>query len=150
MKIDYAFAPEDEGFAARAMGRELRVKFKDCKEVCAAIRGMKAEEAKTLLEKVLDEKAYIPGKKMTRQGGHKPGMKPFGYRPVKTVKAVLAVLKSAIANAEFRGLDVKNCIVKSALALRGRKTRRMKPKGKHTVFQINLTTVQIVLEEVSE
>jgi len=150
MKIGYAYTPENESFVAKAMGREMRVRIKDSIEICAAIQGRNAKEALDYLQSVLDEKAYIPIKKTKSQRGHKHGMKPYGRRPVRAVDAILGVLKSAIANAEFRGLNIDNCVVKSALAQRGFKLRRMKPKGRHAVFEKHLSTVQIVLEELSE
>jgi len=151
MKIGYTFTPENEGFMAKATGRELRIKFKDAIEICAAIQGMKAKAAVTYLEKVLEQKTtYIPFTKAKTQHGHKAGMKPFGAQPIRAIAAILIVLKSANANAEFRGLDLDNCIVKSAVAQRGHKLRRMKPKGRHAVFISYLTNVQIFVEEVSE
>jgi ribosomal protein uL22 len=150
MKVSYAYTPEDEGFVAKATGREMRVKFKDCIEICAYIQGMRAQEAQKHLEAVLEKKEHIPIKKAKRQGGHKTGMKPYGRQPVKAVDAVLGILKAAIANAEFRGLDIANCKVVSAVAQRGHKMRRIRPKGRHAVYESHLSTVQIVLEEISE
>jgi large subunit ribosomal protein L22 len=150
MKLGYAYTPENEGFVAKATGRELRVKFKDSIEICAYIQGMKAQEALKHLQAVLDEKEHIPIKKSKTQRGHKAGMKPYGRRPVKAVDAVLGVLKAAMANAEFRGLDIENCKVTSALAQRGHKMRRMRPQGRQALYATHLTTVQITLEEISE
>ncbi len=150
MKVGYAYIPESEGFVAKATGKEMRVKFKDCVEICAAIRGMKAIKAREYLQSVIDGSALIPIKKAKKLGPHKPGMKPSGRRPVKAVRAVLNVLNSAVSNAEFRGLDVDSCMVVSALAQRGRKLRRVKPKGRYALYAVPLTTVQIVLEEISE
>jgi large subunit ribosomal protein L22 len=150
MKVGYAYTPENEGFVAKATGREMRVKSKDCREICAAIQGMKAQKAEAFLQRVLDRKDYIPIKKTKLQSGHKKGMKPYGAQPVKAVDAVLGVLKAAMANAEFRGLDVENCTVVSALTQRGHKVRRMRPKGRHAVYETHLSTVQIFLEEASE
>jgi len=150
MKVDYAYTPENESFVAKASGRELRVKFKDCVEICAAIQGMNAKKAETYLQNVLDKKDYIPIKKTKTQRGHKPGMKPYGAQPVKAVAAVLDVLKAAIANAEFRGLDVENCKVASALAQRGHKLRRVRPQGRHAIYATHLSTVQIFVEEVTQ
>lgn len=150
MKLGYAYTPENEGFVAKATGREMGVKNKDCIEICAAIQGMNAKKAEAYLQSVLDKKDYIPIKKTKKQGGHKPGMAPYGKQPVKAVDAVLGVLKAAIANAEFRGLDVENCKVVSALALRGHKMRRLRPKGRHAVYETHLTTVQIFIEEITE
>jgi large subunit ribosomal protein L22 len=150
MKIGYAFVPDDAAFVARATGKEIRVKSKDCWEVCAAVQGMMAEEAKKYLESVLAKKAYIPQVKSKTQGGHKKGMSPAGFQPVKSVDAVLGILNSAIANAEFKGLEISNCEVISALAQRGRKMRRMKPKGRNAVFFSHLTNIQIVLQELPD
>lgn len=150
MKVAYSYAPENESFVAKATGKEMRVRFKDCIEICAALQGKKANGAVTYLQSVLDGKDYIPIKKTKCQRGHKPGMKPYGRRPVKAVAAVLSVLKAAISNAEFRGLNLENCKIVSAVALRGPKLRRMKPKGRHAVFNSHLSTVQIFLEEMSE
>jgi large subunit ribosomal protein L22 len=150
MKVNYAFSPEDESFAAKASGRELRVKFKDCIEICAYIQGMKAQEAEKHLQAVIDKKEYIPIKKTKRQGGHKTGMKPFGRQPVKAVDAVLGVLQAAMKNAEFRGLDLDNCLIRSALALRGHKMRKRRPQGRQAVYETHLSNVQIFLEELSE
>ncbi len=150
MKIGYGYTPENEAFVSKATGKEMRVKFKDCREICAAIKGMKALDAKAYLEGVLDGKGYIPVKKTKKQSGHKAGMKPYGKTPLKATRAVLSVLNSAIANAEAKGLDTSTCIVVSALAQRGPKIRRVRPKGRYAVYQSHLTTVQIHLEEVSE
>ncbi len=150
MKIGYSYVPEDEGFVSKATGKELRARSKDCVEICAAIRGMKAKKARAYLQDVLDMKKLIPIKKFKNQAGHKKGMKPYGKSPVKSVAAVLTVLDNAIANAEFRGLNLEDCIVASAVAQRGHKIRRIKPKGRHAVYTRYLVNVQIFLEEASE
>jgi large subunit ribosomal protein L22 len=150
MKVGYAYNTENEGFVAKACGREMRIKSKDCREICAAIQGMDAIKAKAFLQSVLDGKAYIPYKKTKSQGGHKSGMQPYGKRPVKAVDAVLGVLNSAISNAEFKGLDTENLKVVSALSQRGHKVRRQRPQGRQALYNIHLTTVQIVVEEISE
>jgi len=153
MKLGYSFTPENEAFVAKAQGTELTIKFKHATEICAAIRGMKAKAAEEYLQKVLDGKAYVAFKKTKLQGGHKKGegLKkwPYGKQPVKAVGEIIKVLKAANANAEFRGLDLDNCIVASAVAQRGRKMHRLRPKGRHAVYSTHLTTVQIVVEEVS-
>lgn len=150
MKVGYAYTAENEGFVGKATGKELRIKFKDSVEICAAIKGMSALKARDYLQSVLDDKAYIPVKKTKRQRGHKAGMAPFGKRPVKAVDAILKILNAAISNAEFKGLDLESCKVVSALAQRGHKMRRLRPQGRHAVYATHLTTVQIFVEELSE
>jgi len=150
MKLDYAYTPENEDFVAKASGTELRIKYKDTIEICAAIQGMNAKKAQEYLQKVLDRKEYIPIKKTKKQGGHKPGMSPFGKHPVKAVDAILKVLNAAIANAEFKGLDIENLKIISALSLRGHKMRKQRPQGRQALYATHLATVQIFVEEVSE
>ena len=152
MKLGYAFKPESEGFVAKAQGVELRIKFKHAIEICAAIRGRRVEDAISFLEKVIDGKALVPFKKTKTHGGHKKGLDkwPYGKQPVKATRVVLEVLKSARSNAEFRGLNLESCVVISAVALRSRKTLRVKPKGRHALYRVSLTTVQITIEEVSD
>jgi len=152
MKVGFAFRPENEGFVAKAQGVELRIKFKHAVEICAAIQGRKVNDAISFLERVIDGKTWVPFKKTKTQGGHKKGIDkwPYGKQPVKATKAVLEVLKSARSNAEFRGLNLDSCIVASAVALRSRKMLRVKPKGRHALYRVPLTTVQITVEEVNE
>ena len=153
MKLGYAYKSENEGFVAKAQGVELDIKFKHAREICAAIQGKKARDAIDYLERVLENKAYIPFKKVKKKGAHKKGEGlvkcPFGKQPVKATDGVIKVLKAAVANSESKGLDVDNCIIVSALAQKGRSIRRVRPKGRHAVYNIPLTTVQIVIEEVS-
>ncbi|MBN2517966.1 MAG: 50S ribosomal protein L22 [Candidatus Altiarchaeota archaeon] len=152
MKTGYAFRPENESFVAKAQGVELRIKFKHAVEICNAMKGMKIDDAISFLEKVIDRKALVPFKRTKTQSGHKKGLDkwPYGKQPVKATRAVLEVLKSARSNAEFRGLNLENCIIISAIALRSRKMMRAKPKGRHALYRVHLTTVQITIEEVSE
>lgn len=152
MKLGYAFKPESEGFVARATGKDLRVKFKHAVEICAAIQGMNVDDAVGYLQDVMDGKKHIPFKKTKKHGGHKKGIDkwPYGQQPVKATKEVLYILKSARSNAEFRGLDIENCKVVSAVALKGRSMLRQRPKGRQALYKIPLTSVQIVVEEVSE
>ena len=152
MKLGYACKPEDEAFVAKATGKELRIKSKDAREICAAIQGMKAQAAVSYLEKVIEKKALVPYKKTKKHSGHKSEMKgwPYGRYPIKASKAILEVLKSAVSNAEFKGLNMESCVVKSAISQRGRKMTRMRPKGRYAVYNVHLTSVQIIIEEVSE
>ena len=51
----YSFAEEkyDSERIAKASGRDLRIKPKNAREVCAVIKGMNVEKAKRFLEKVI-------------------------------------------------------------------------------------------------
>ncbi|MEJ2250653.1 MAG: uL22 family ribosomal protein [Candidatus Lokiarchaeota archaeon] len=58
----YAFQEEkyDSERLAKAAGRDLRIKPKHAREVCAVIKGMKLEEAKSFLEKVIKIDQSVP------------------------------------------------------------------------------------------
>ena len=72
-------------------------------------------------------------------------MGPGSY-PVTACKNILSLLKSAEANAQFKGLSTGNLIIKQASAQKGPSTfhygrQRTKAKRSH---------IELVLEEVKE
>ena len=57
---------------AKASGRDVRVKPKHAREICAVIKGMKVDQAKEFLEKVIRLEQSVPFrryKKKTAQAG---------------------------------------------------------------------------------
>ncbi len=128
---------------AKAVGLALPISTKHCVEICNYIRGKRVEDAIHILEQVLDKKHAIPYKKYKRDLAHRKGIGPGRY-PEKTCKEIIKVLKSASANAQYKGMGVSNLYIKhicAHLASRpwhyGRKSRR-KMKRSH---------VEVVLEE---
>nr|AJS13034.1 large subunit ribosomal protein L22 [uncultured archaeon] len=128
---------------AKAVGLALPISTKHCVEICNYIRGKRVEDAIHILEQVLDKKHAIPYKKYKRDLAHRKGIGPGRY-PEKTCKEIIKVLKSASANAQYKGMGVSNLYIKhicAHLASRpwhyGRQSRR-KMKRSH---------VEVVLEE---
>jgi large subunit ribosomal protein L17e len=95
---------------AKASQERVSVQFKSTREVCRFIQGKKVTEAITYLEDVLEGKRGIPFNRYTggiaRHGCaknlHTPGN--TCRFPQKPTKAVIALLKNLLANAEINKL----------------------------------------------
>jgi len=91
---------------AKARGSQLRVHFKNCREVGAAIKGMPLNKALTYLEDVLKHKQGVPFRRFAGGCGrhaqgknlNAPGSQ-VGW-PEKAVRYFIGLLKNAEANAE--------------------------------------------------
>ncbi len=138
----------DPARTAIAAGRELRVSYKDAVEVLNAIRGMRLEDAKRFLEEVVEMKRPVPYRRFHGKVGHKTAVGPGRY-PVKAAKAVLSVLRSAEANAAYKGLDVSKLWVVHAAAHKGAKIRSYMPRafGRATPWFEQLVHIEVGLEE---
>ncbi len=149
-RVNYAYKPEDETRAAKAMGYEMPISFKHAVEICREIRGKRVEEAMRLLEDVIEMKRPIPFKKYKKKVAHKRGLEKWyaGRYPQKAAKYVLKVLKNLRANAEYKGLDMESLVIVHAQAQKGRVIKRYMPRafGRATPRFQQLTTVELVAE----
>ncbi|MEM5872078.1 MAG: uL22 family ribosomal protein [Candidatus Aenigmatarchaeota archaeon] len=112
--------------SAKAYGRALEISTKNATILCRKISGMNIVKGKKLLEDLIEMKRDINGKYYT-----------------KTAKEILNVVKSAEANAEYKGLDTNRLII-YASAHKGftfYRPRRVKLRGRKK----KITHVQIVL-----
>ncbi len=141
----------DPARTAIASGRDLRISFKHAVEICSSIRGLTLEEAKKLLEDVINMKRPIPFKRYHGKLGHRKQLTKWhsGRYPVKAAKEILKILKSAEANAEYKGLNVSKLWVVHAAAHKGTKIRKYIPRafGRATPYFKELVHVEIGLEE---
>ncbi len=147
----YSFRSLDPDKTAIASGRDLRVSPKAAREVCSAIRGMRLDEAKALLEMVMEGKRPIAYRRYKKKIGHRHELQgwPSGRYPRKASKEILVILEAAEANAEFKGLDVDRLKVVHASSERGRKVRKYIPRafGRSSPYFHQLTHVEIAVEE---
>ncbi len=114
--------------SARAYGRSLNISQKNAVIVCKAISGTHIAKGKKLLEDMLDEKRSLKGKYYT-----------------STAREILNIVKSAEANAEFKGLDITRLVV-FASAHKGFtfiRPRRMKMRR----TQRKIANIQVVLQQ---
>ncbi len=149
-RIKYAYKPEDETKAAKAMGYEMPISFKHAVEICRIIRGKKIDEARKILEEVIEMKRPVPFKKYKKKVGHKKGLEKWyaGRYPQKAAKYILKVLRNLEANAEYKGLDKDKLVIVHAQAQKGRVLKRYMPRafGRATPRFQQLTTVEFVAE----
>ena len=133
---------------AIASGRDLRISYKATVEVLKEIRGKKIDEAKQILEDIIEMRRAVPFRKYYGKVGHRRGIGTGRY-PVKVAKAVLSVLENAEANAEFKGLDTTRLWVVHAAAFQGMKLKKYIPRafGRATPYFQQLVHVEIGLEE---
>lgn len=150
-KINYAYNEEDEAQTAKAMGRSLKISPKHAVELCRELRGKNVQNAKVYLNDVIAKKKAVPFKRHNKKVGHRKGLKgwPSGRYPVKAATQILSVLENAEANAEYKGLDTENLVIKHISSHRGYVIKGGIPRafGRATPFNTPTTHVQIVLGE---
>ena len=139
----------DPETTSRAIGKELGVSPKKCREVCKELVGMKVDAAKKYLKEVADLKKAVPYTRFKMQLSPKPGVGPGRY-PKKAALAILRVLESAQSNAEYKGLEADNMRIKVAAAHRGRIEKSYMPRaqGRSSPWNEQTTNIEIILEEI--
>jgi len=142
-------ATADPDTTAKALGRELTISPKLAREVAGMVRGMKVDKAIQALEDVVALKRPVPLKRYNKRVSHKQGVGPGRY-PEKVAKAFLNVIQSAVANAEYKGLDVDNMVLRTITVSRGRTIPGHMPRAHGRATQWNQETVnlEVIIEEV--
>lgn len=150
-KIKYAYNDIDNAKTAKAVGRALKISPKHAVEICRELRGMRLEKAKAYLEEVIQMEKTVPFKRHNKKVGHRRGIKgwPSGRYPIKAANHILKVLENAEANAEYKGLDTENLLIRHISSHRGFVIRGWTPRafGRASPFNTPTTHVQIVLGE---
>ncbi|XP_062195925.1 large ribosomal subunit protein uL22-like isoform X2 [Phragmites australis] len=103
--VKYSRDPSNPTKSAKAMGRDLRVHFKNTRETAFALRKLPLTKAKRYLEDVIAHKQAIPfrrycggvGRTAQAKNRHSNGQ---GRWPVKSARFILDLLKNAESNAE--------------------------------------------------
>lgn len=152
----YSFVEEryDSERLAKAAGRDLRIKPKHAREICAVIKGMRVYEAKSFLEKVILKEQSVPFRRHKKKVPHKKDLKRFkwyaGRYPVKAAARVYEVLTAVESNAEYKGLDVDLCRIIHAATQQGRLIKRYieRAHGRSTARYKRLSHVEIVIYEI--
>ena len=149
--MGYSIKLEDETKIAKAYGKELKISPKYSVEVCRELKGKKVKEAIEYLEKVIALKQPVPLKRYNKKVPHKGNLVKAcaGRYPVKVAKHILKVIRSAISNARYKGLDEEKLFIKHICATRGRIIKGYIPRafGRATPFNEQTTNIQVVLEE---
>ncbi len=151
----YSFTEQkyDAERIAKASGRDIRIKPKQAREICAVIKGMKVDQAKTYLEKVIRLEQSVPFRRHKKKGAHRSDLKQFkwyaGRYPQKAAARIYEILTSVESNAEYKGLDIDLCRIIHAATHRGRIIKRYIPRarGRSTAKFKHLSHVEIVIYE---
>lgn len=150
----YSIKVEDREKVAIASGRDLDISWKEAREICNIIKGMKVSEAKELLERVVEKKQPIPYKRYHGKVAHHRGLErwkwPSGRYPVKAATHIIRVLENLENNAENKGLEVERLKIIHAAAHKGPIIKKYTPRafGRATAWFKRLTHVEFAAREV--
>ncbi len=129
---------------ACAVGRDLGISSKFSIEICRWLRYRNLQNAKKLLEIVMERKTAVPFLKFTQDLGHKPGKMTSGRYPYKASEAILGVLKSVEKNAAFKNLDTDNLKI---IHMCAQKASSPMHSGRHGGRAMKRTHIEIVVAE---
>ncbi|KAK4874751.1 hypothetical protein RN001_014111 [Aquatica leii] len=106
----YSYA--DESIGCRAKASQVHVHFKNTVETAHVLRGMTIQRALAYLKNVIARKECVPFRKFKGGVGRCAQAKAFkvtqGRWPKKSAKYLMDLLKNAISNAEYKGIDSDN------------------------------------------
>ncbi|EOA85413.1 60S ribosomal protein L17B [Exserohilum turcicum] len=154
--VRYGATSIDGAKSARARGSYLRVSFKNTRETAQAVNGWKLERALTYLGNVLEHKEAIPMRRYAGSTGRTAQGKAFGVSkarwPVKSAEILIGLLKNAEANADTKGLDTSNLIIKHIQVNQAPKQRRRtyRAHGRINPYMSNPSHIELILAEGSE
>ena len=152
----------EETKVAKARGSHLRIHFKHCREILDNIKDMEVSKVFTFLDNVLEFKQGVTFTKYTGGIGHKAmgknctkGRSAPGNAvrwPQKATKVVIDLVKNAVANAESKGLDTENLLIKHAQANRapGGRRRTYRAHGRIGPYKSEPAHFEMILTEKAE
>ncbi|KAL1853694.1 60S ribosomal protein L17 [Paecilomyces lecythidis] len=154
--VRYAAQEIPAAKSARSRGSYLRVSFKNTRETAQAINGWKLQRAVQYLENVIGHKEAIPMRRYAGSTGRTAQGKQFGVSkarwPVKSAQFLLDLLKNAEANADTKGLDTGNLVVKHIQVNQAPKGRRRtyRAHGRINPYMTNPCHIELILTEGEE
>jgi len=139
----------DPDKTAKAYGYELHCSKKDSMNLAYALKGMKIEDAKKLLQEIADLKRAVPTVFHNKKRSHQKGIGPGSY-PQKAAKYMLKILENAENNAEYKGFDPENMKIAHISSYGGRVIKGIMPRaqGRATDKNTKTTNIEIIIEEV--
>ena len=143
MANNYAMQGYDKENMARAIGRSLPISFKFGVEICNFIRNKSVNDAKKALSDAIEHDHAIPFRRFNTNLGHKRKIGPGRY-PEKAAMAILDLINSAEANAQFKGLNTSKLIITHIITNKGPKVMHAGRKRSRKAKRIN---VEIVVQE---
>jgi large subunit ribosomal protein L17e len=138
---------------ACARGSYLRVHFKNTREAAMVLKGMSLRKAVSFLEDVKLHKQAIPFRRFNGGIGRCAQAKAHGATlarwPVKSAEFLLGLLKNAESNAEVKGLNLDDLIVKHIQVNQAPKQRRRtyRAHGRINPYMSSPCHIELVLAE---
>jgi large subunit ribosomal protein L22 len=105
MTYRYAYQGYNEEKMARAVGVSLPISYKQAREICAFVKHRSVNDAKKILNNVLEMKQAVPFKRFNMDVGHKPGNMAAGRYPQIATKEILRLIESVEKNANNKGMN---------------------------------------------
>jgi large subunit ribosomal protein L17e len=155
-QVRYANQDIPAAKSARARGSYLRVSFKNTRETAQAINGMKLQRALTFLENVTNKAEAVPFRRFASSTGRTAQAKQWGVArarwPVKSAEFLIDLLKNAESNADTKGLDTGNLVVKHIQVNQAPKGRRRtyRAHGRINPYMTNPCHIELILTEGEE
>lgn len=115
-------------------------------EIAKFIRHRKVDQAKRLLQEVLQMKRAVPTVRYNRDTGHKPGIASGRYYQ-KASEHMLKLLDAVESNADNLGLDTKNIFIQEIRTAMGSKPWH---GGRQRRRKMKRTHVFIVVKEIEK
>ncbi|HIH29833.1 TPA: hypothetical protein HA243_00365 [Candidatus Micrarchaeota archaeon] len=142
----YAYQGKGGMRTARARVTGVNASYKDLCNVCRNVRSRPTEDAIEFLElAAIKKKAIWYARHSTGKGHRRELGGKIGGFPVKSVKFVLEVLKSASANAIRLGLGETSIV--HIIANKTDTYPRMSPKGRRIRHNYEMAFIEVVLGE---
>ncbi|KAL4909713.1 D-isomer specific 2-hydroxyacid dehydrogenase [Aspergillus multicolor] len=135
---------------------EQKKYFKNTRETAQAINGMKLQRALVFLENVKTKTEVVPFRRFASSTGRCAQAKQWGVArarwPVKSAEFLLDLLKNAEANADTKGLDTGNLVVKHIQVNQAPKGRRRtyRAHGRINPYMTNPCHIELILTEGEE
>ena len=130
---------------ARAIGMALPISFKQSVEICRFIKNKNINNAKEMLQNVVEKKSAIPFKRYNWDLGHKKKIGPGRY-PQKASEEFIRLIENVEANAQFKGMNTSNLTIAHVSAHRAGKTWHF---GRKSRRRMKRTNVEIIVEETA-
>lgn len=125
-------------------GNNLPISTKHAIEICNFIRYKNLDKARIQLKLVLIKKLAIPLKRFNKDRGHKKGRIAAGFYPIKASKEIINLLNNVEANAQNKGMNIKELILKEVIA---NKASTPYHYGRQRGIKVRRTHIEITVEE---
>jgi len=142
----YIFGNYDKENMARARGSVLPISFKQSVEICRFIENKNVNDAKKILQKVIDGRIAIPFRRYNWDLGHKKKIGPARF-PKKASKEFIKLIEYVEANAQFKGLNTSNLVIAHISAHKAGKAWHF---GRKTRRKMKRTNIEIVVGELKK